>query len=112
MMHAIKTKIWGVPSPVDPQTGLVPIYDASAVKQSTFYKPGRRERRSSSRRWWRRGRRKSARMRSLTRSGRAQRQEALLNKIKREGETVREGDGGDGDRVEEHRREYRRVGGD
>ena len=54
MMHAIKTKIWGVPPPVDQQTGLVPIHDANAVKQSTFYKLKGRSDARSRRRWWRR----------------------------------------------------------
>ena len=86
MMHAIKTKIWGVPPPVDPQTGLVPIYDASAVKQSTFYKLKGAKRRSKQQALVAAGKaqkRPDEEFDALW--ARVQRQEALLNKIKREG---------------------------
>ena len=86
MMHAIKTKIWGVPPPVDPQTGLVPIHDASAVKQSTFYKLKGAKRRSKQQALVAAGKaqkRPDEEFDALW--ARVQRQEALLNKIKREG---------------------------
>ena len=86
MMRAVKTKIWGVPPPVDPQTGLVPIYDASAVKQSTFYKLKGAKRRSKQQALVAAGKaRKRPDEEFDALWARVQRQEALLNKIKREG---------------------------